>query len=176
MNKRDLITAERVRELFSYDANTGLLTRLMRTPNTKVGDVAGSRDSRGYMRVSINDVLYLVHRVVWLHYYGVQPLQMIDHKDRNPSNNKIENLQDVSRNLNAQNVGSHKGVSSKFKGVSWHAQCSKWQVKINHGGKDKYLGIYSCEKQAAAAYLAAANIYHSNSNPANLSPSLLSAF
>jgi hypothetical protein len=42
------ITAERVRELFSYSEETGLLTRLVRTAQcVHVGDVTGSLHQEG---------------------------------------------------------------------------------------------------------------------------------
>lgn len=163
------LTAERCRELFDYDPETGVLTRQVRTSNSvKAGNVAGSLNDRGELRASADGVKYLAHRLAWLHCHGVWPTQVIDHKDRNPANKRIANLQDVSQALNNQNTGSKKNSSRIYKGVSWDNARSKWVAYIKYQGKTVNLGGCIREEAAYGAYLAAAKIYYTNSNPANL--------
>jgi hypothetical protein len=41
---------------------------------------------------------------------------------------------------------------SKFVGVCWNKQKKKWQAKIQIDGKDKHLGYFNDEKEAACKY------------------------
>ena len=41
---------------------------------------------------------------------------------------------------------------SKYVGVTWHKQEKKWQVRIKIDGKQKSLGLYHDEKEAARIY------------------------
>lgn len=45
-----------------------------------------------------------------------------------------------------------KATSSQFKGVTWRTAAKKWQSQIVGDGKRFYLGVYSCEHEAAHAY------------------------
>ena len=41
---------------------------------------------------------------------------------------------------------------SKFRGVFWHPASKKWRVRLINQGKEEYLGVYTDEEEAAAAY------------------------
>lgn len=50
----NIVTLEQLRELFSYDLETGLLIRRVRSANcTQVGEVAGFVDVHGYRIIGI---------------------------------------------------------------------------------------------------------------------------
>jgi hypothetical protein len=48
------------------------------------------------------------------------------------------------------------GVTSRFKGVSWHKKAGKWRAVIALNRKHKHLGHFDNELDAARAYDAAA--------------------
>jgi hypothetical protein len=65
----------RLREIFSYDPDTGNLTRRKRTGNRgRVGDVVGSRDSHGYLRIEFSGRMYKIHRLAFLYMLGRLPM------------------------------------------------------------------------------------------------------
>jgi hypothetical protein len=83
--------------------------------------------------------------------------EQVDHKNHDTLDNTDENLRVVScqGNLRNQRV-QRKTKSSKYKGVSWHDQNSKWQAYIRINRKYKYLGYFTDEVDAAIAYNEAA--------------------
>lgn len=95
----------------------------------------------------------LSHRLAWYLHYGHLPINSIDHIDGNPSNNKIDNLRDVTHQQNQWN-------QTKAKGYSWNKRRKKFQAHIKIDRKKKNLGYYSTEQEARNAYLKAKEIYH----------------
>ena len=62
--------------------------------------------ARGYMHINLNGRLYQLHRILAKHFIAnPDNLPEIDHIDRNPLNNSIENLRWISRRGNLRNRG-----------------------------------------------------------------------
>jgi hypothetical protein len=80
-------------------------------------------------------------------YYGVDPSREIDHKDGNPSNNRIGNLREATRRQNCQNV--------RAKGVRYEPDRKRWVARICIDYRQIYIGRFKTEKEARIAYLAA---------------------
>lgn len=76
---------------------------------------------------------------------------MIDHIDRNTTNNRRSNLRVVSKTTNNRSRRV-MGKSSKFPGVSWYKNYKKWHARIRLDGMQKHLGYYVHEQDAARAY------------------------
>jgi len=68
--------------------------------------------------------------------------------------NRRENLRHVTQRQNLQNL--HIETSSKYPGVYWHKQKSKWHAVIRVNGKRKHLGYFTGELEAFDAYRKAA--------------------
>lgn len=154
-NRRAIeITYDDLRKLFKY--RDGKLIRLADTPNRyKRGSAVKGKASNGYTVTSIQGKQYLVHRLIWLLHYGYLPEHFIDHIDRDISNNRIENLREVTRVCNAQNSGNSISNTSGVKGVCWASLVAKWQVSIHVGAKRK-LVIRTPDFAEAVAYRLAA--------------------
>ncbi len=101
---------------------------------------------RGYKTVSIMGKRYYVHRLIWLMSYGYLP-DLLDHIDRDKTNNKLSNLRVSSKNLNALNLKScHKDNKSGILGVT--IKGNRFIARF----KDRYLGSFPTAKEAHTAY------------------------
>ena len=160
-----MITAERLRELLSYDPETGLFTHKKWRPGlsrSDVGKVAGAIVVDGYCSVCVDNKRYLAHRLAWLHVHGVWPRFEIDHINGARDDNRITNLRDVSRKLNAQNLrcSMPKTLMDAPLGVSWHQKAKKWRAMIWDGKKNIYLGLFADAKEAHEEYVRAKRHIH----------------
>ena len=100
--------------------------------------------------------LYLVHRVMGYAYLGLDiddKTQIIDHIDRNRTNNNLINLRIVTQQQNAFN-------KSNIKGYYWEKERNKYRAQITVNRKKIHLGSYKTEICARLAYLTAKNHYH----------------
>lgn len=84
----------------------------------------------------------------------------VDHRDNDGLNNQRSNLRPASHKQNIANTGS-RGGTSRYRGVSFaKAQKSKpWFAQILVDKKNKNLGYYASEIEAAKAYDIAALAY-----------------
>jgi len=89
---------------------------------------------------------------------SLSPLQA-DHKDGDGLNNTRSNLRAATHSQNGANKRKQPG-SSRYKGVSWRTQNQKWRAYIRASGKQKHLGFFSTELEAACAYDRSAKEQH----------------
>jgi hypothetical protein len=52
----------------------------------------------------------------------------VDHKDHDRLNNRKSNLRLADRQMQTQNTLSHRGSTSRFRGVYWHA--NRWEARV----------------------------------------------
>lgn len=156
----DAISAEDVRVLFSYDASTGLVTRLVsRRGRALAGADVGSADMYGYRTVRIGKRSYKLHRIIWLHTYGVWPAGDIDHINGKRSDNRLCNLRDVPRRTNLQNQS--KAPNNKSTGVlGVYRSKKRFYARISIDNKSRHLGTFDTVGEASAAYLSAKRDLH----------------
>jgi len=88
----------------------------------------------------------LMHRLIWTLKYNEIPIgYKIDHIDRNPLNNQIDNLRLATNQENCCNQGKRKNNTSGYKGISKIIErdkrnkniyiYKKWLAKITYKGK-----------------------------------------
>ena len=149
-------------ETFDYiDGN--LYWKVASGSRAKTGDLAGSLRVDGYRRVQINCELCYIHRLIFKYHHGFLP-EYLDHIDGNRLNNDIFNLREATNTQNCMNTKKRKfyhgkPTSSKFKGVYWNREQRRWKSYITIDGKQKYLGSFTNEIDAAEAYNTAATKY-----------------
>jgi hypothetical protein len=95
-----------------------------------------------YRGVKICNRKFLVHRIIWFLHYGSFPKDMIDHIDRDGTNNKISNLREATNSQNQHNVTKKIINSSGYKNVFWDKKDNLYKVKIRNNSKFKYYGCF----------------------------------
>ena len=160
MATKDL-TQERLKELLSYDSETGIFTRKVSlSRSTWIGQIAGT-NSDGYLKISVDGLYYKGHRLAWLYIHGRWPAEQIDHIDGNRGNNAFANLREATTRQNTQNRKyASRTTMSGLLGVHYRPKSNRWVASIRIDGNPKYLGYFSSPAEAHAAYLAAKRKFH----------------
>jgi hypothetical protein len=163
------LTQDYIKTLFDY--RDGALywkvdNRANKTKGKRVGGVRVDKNRPNYKRwyTTINRKPYALSRLIFLWHLGWLPT-IVDHEDRNPLNDKIENLRAADYSGNSKNRTSAKGSSSIYLGVHKDNRYGKWCASINvkiHPHKKRQIsgGSYSLEEEAALAYNRMAVKYH----------------
>jgi hypothetical protein len=136
------LTQKQLKEVLKYYPGSGIFRWRISSGRKKKGEIAGYKNPRGYIQIQIDGELHYAHQLAFLYVHGYFPENQIDHIDRDPSNNKINNLREVSRQCNLRNTGNPANNTYGIKGVVWDKNANKWMAQICTNGKRKYLGIY----------------------------------
>lgn len=100
--------------------------------NAIAGSEAGAINERGYFVVTVGGKKYLRHRIVWEMHHGKIPDGMeVDHDNRIPGDDRIENLNLVSRSGNMKNLSMRKDNKSGITGVRFRKDRMKWRAEIS---------------------------------------------
>ena len=162
MKEQELI--QLFREYFSYNPDTGMLSMAKKVKYSKryVGDILDTItkvNNNEYYTVRLFQQTYKAHRVIWAIHYGYMP-DTIDHIDGNGLNNRIDNLRDVSNQVNRQNMRKARVNNlSGFLGVSTHAP-GVFRASVHVSGKRVSVGLFDTPEEAHAAYVAAKRKLH----------------
>lgn len=73
----------------------------------------------------------------------------IDHRNGNPLDCRRQNLREATHAQNTQNVTAHRDARSSHRGVSWHKGADKWRATVFVDGRQKHLGFFDDELEAA---------------------------
>lgn len=146
----DLFWLERKRHLFSSDS---LCKRWNTIHKDKIATSYVNKD--GYKQICIFGVVHKAHRVVWAHQIGDWPKRSIDHINGIRSDNRIQNLRDVSTLENCRNSRKRKSNKSGFTGVSWNKRQRKWHAVISIDCKTTHIGFFKEKSDAVEARLKA---------------------
>lgn len=84
-----------------------------------VGDIAGSwQKTEKRYKLKYRQKAYMAHRIIYELFHGVITDELvIDHKDGNASNNKINNLRAVTDDVNKRNMKKNKNNKTGVTGV-----------------------------------------------------------
>lgn len=87
-----------IKKHFTYDPDSGIITRDDRKNSN------GSLDTKGYIILKIKGKQFKAHRIAWFLHTGKFPENVIDHINRDRSDNRIVNLRDVKCEVNVNNI------------------------------------------------------------------------
>ena len=168
MAPRTLPPAEYLHQCLEYEAETGLVRwrhrprehfatlRAYKTWNARyAGNITGHSKPKGHLYIIIDDVAWQLSRIIYKMHHLTEP-KFIDHKDRDPRNNRIDNLRSATLRENNRNKVKAIGASG-FTGVIQHGK-KRFRARISDGsGKPIYLGMFDTAQEAHDAYRDAAN-------------------
>ena len=137
-----MITQKQLKEYLSYDRNNGEFIALQRSPKYPASRKLGTLHSTGYVVIKIQKKLYKAHRLAWLYETGKFPDGVIDHINRNKSDNRFCNLREIEITHNSENNPIKKSNSSGYPGISFKKEMKRWRARITFGYKEKHLGYF----------------------------------
>lgn len=155
MARKALPSQAELLQLLDYDPETGALTWRSRPDhpafNTRwAGMPAFTAVERGYKQGRIFGALHYAHRIIWRMVTG-EVADDIDHINGDRSDNRMENLRNVSRTENMRNRRLTARNQTGVHGVR-PTDYGTWQVYIGAGGKrTKCVGSFPTKEQAIAA-------------------------
>jgi hypothetical protein len=155
-----MITQKELKDRLEYNKETGEFFAINGNSRWAKGRKVGTLHSTGYVFINIQGKVYKAHRLAWLYEKGKFPEGVIDHINRNKSDNRFCNLREIEITHNAENNPLKKSNTSGFPGVSFSKQMKRWRARITYGYKEKHLGYFQTAEDAYKAYQSAASKYH----------------
>lgn len=141
-----MITQELIKRSFVYSAGVLYWRYDKNKPaqwNTRYEDkMAGTENKNGRFYIQLEGKRLLRYRLIWLMFNGTLP-EELDHINRDQSDDRIENLREADRFINAWNC-VHDGVTRLLNG--------RFRAQVKHKGKITYLGSYTSWQEAHDKY------------------------
>lgn len=136
----------------SYDPETGVFYY--------AGVPHGTVNRSGYIVMRADGKVIYGHRAAWFKTHGVWP-DMIDHINGTRSDNRIANLRDVSKSVNAQNRCQYPTVKHKLPvGAHLHVPSGGYKSSIRVNKRNVHLGYFATAEDASEFYLLAKQLVH----------------
>lgn len=139
--KKKVFSQERLKELLDYNPDTGIFTRKIKLPQAKgyeIGDAAGNSTLNGYLQAMIDGKMRLLSKLAWLYVHGEYPAFPVYHKNKNPADNRIDNLTSL-----------HPHNRTGYRGVYLDKKTNKWEARAFIAGKNQYVGVFETPEIAA---------------------------
>lgn len=141
------LTESRLREIIEYNEQTGIFTWKITQGRAIKDNQAGTFHHSGYVYIRINGQEYGAHRLAWLYIYG--EFIKVDHKNRKPWDNRLENLRKTTASLNNANriLPSKSGI----KGVRL-TRNGTYEARIQYEYQSIQIGTFKTKEEAVKAY------------------------
>lgn len=154
------LTAEYLREIVSYNPETGILcwAKKSRTGPAQPGKIIGSPDKDGYLQMMVYCRTYRVHRLIWLWMTGELPKRQIDHINGIKDDNRWYNLREATEGQNMANKRGHNSLG--LKGIWRHRTTGKYWAQVMSKGVKYKRGPFDTPEEAHQAYRELAIKYH----------------
>jgi hypothetical protein len=153
--KEDDLSLELARSLLSYDPKTGAL-EWKRPPRRGVAaGPAGSINGEGYRIVGYHGHEYMASHLIWFLVTGEWPDHGVDHKNRDPLDERWGNLRAATYTQNNQNCRIRKDNQTGVRGVMFDGRRNQFFARIGVDGSPLWLGYHATLEAAAAARHAA---------------------
>lgn len=138
ISRQKLPLQSELKKLFKYNKKGFFIRKVKTGYLTHVGQVVGAvKRSDGYCQMRVNNEKFLVHRLVFLFHKGFCP-EHVDHKNRKPFDNRIENLRCATHSENIVNQKMHPSNKSGVRGVYFCNTHKMWKCQIGYGAGKRY--------------------------------------
>ncbi len=164
-----MLTQERVRELFDYNPETGVVVwkkkSSTRATAARIGKRAGSTSAHsGYRSLCVDGKYYPEHRVIFVYMTGKMPGQQVDHINGVKDDNRWCNLRQATHSENQRNKKRSKKNTSGRTGVYYRKNRNTWVALIWVDRKLIGLGSYKTKREAIIARVKGEKKYGYHSN------------
>lgn len=134
-------SVEQLIEDFEYRIEEGAIYWKRVGSGRRLGKPVGCLDGSA-VRVKYKRGRYPLHRIIWALHYGEWPPEhlMVDHIDRDVTNNHYTNLRLATNQQNQRNTAAKNYGKCK--------QTGKWRVSLMIDGKHKSFGRFDNEELA----------------------------
>lgn len=146
-----MLTQERLKEMFNYNKLTGDFIRIKPLKGNQLYGIVGSLNNDGYISISVDWKRYGAHNLVWLYHYGKFPDLQLDHINSIKTDNRLENLREVSQAENQRNKKLHKNNKFGYHGIRYGKNKKSYRASITRENTTINLGTYKTLEEAISA-------------------------
>lgn len=163
-----LPSADYLRSRFRFDQETGVLywraipeagTHWAKSWNLRFDGKQAGAINKGHVMVNLEGEGIGAHRIIWKMVTGRDPIGILDHKNRDGTDNRFSNLREASRSENTYNVGLRCDNQTGARGISLH-ESGRYRVQINADKRTYHIGYFPSFDEAVIARDAAAKRLH----------------
>jgi len=147
-----MLSQKQLKDRYTYHPETGLFTSNIVSTKHQIGDIAGCINKKGYVVIKCYGYTQKAHRLAFLYMNGEFPKLDVDHINGIKSDNRWENLRDVTKSVNLQNQRKPQ-VINKLGLLGVNEQAGRYKAQICINGKKKHIGMYSTPQEAHNAYM-----------------------
>jgi hypothetical protein len=160
-----VITRQEILSIFEVDVARGIMTwkNPPKGAEHTIGKQAGwiekqKHNDRRFVRVQINGRSYSRSRIIFLVAHGRWPHPMVDHINRDSTDDRICNLREATASQNARNTRRTRTVHDLPQGA--YQAKNRFQSSITVDKRAIYLGSFETAEDAHKAYVAAKKVMH----------------
>ena len=139
--------------VYCYEENGELL---FFTDDMRVMDFHWGRMANGYASSQIDGIQVSAHRFI----SKPRPDELVDHINRNKKDDRICNLRNTNKSMNAFNCAVRKNNKSGKTGVYFRRDTKRWCAEIRKDYKKIVLGCFDTYEEAVAARKKAERTYY----------------
>lgn len=151
-SKHQMITQAELKEVLTYNHETGIFTWNSSRGKAIKGGVAGTLLDNGYLCIRYKGKGYKAHRLAFIYMNGFYPTDFdTDHINHIKTDNRWSNLRLVTKSENQRNRSLNANNKYGQTGIYHNKKKDTWQVSITINGKWKTINEFKDKEKAVQA-------------------------